>query len=175
MRRVAPLALLPAILLLGACAGTQVIKVIPVAGGKSEKIVLTDRGIKHAEDDDMVVILCAVLQNKESNKYAHSFVIGPKSKKKWTRVQVWEITQDPERQIIDNKAPEFNKGGFFSDSGGALTAEDPANAWVVHESVTTLVYRLRIDYADGSFSEQVEGAIVPHYYKATIRKDLGMK
>jgi hypothetical protein len=165
---------LAACLLLGACASTEVIKVVPVAGGRSERFVFSQNGPAPAEDENALVTLAAVLPNKDTQQVAHSFMVKPLSKKKWTRIVITEITQDPETLILDVKDPKIASVGQWVGSGQPLVASDRNLAWVNHESVTTLVYRIRITYEDGTSSNLPVASIVHPGAKAYIKKQLGL-
>ena len=165
---------LAACLLLGACATPEVIKVVPVAGGRLERFVFSPNGPAPAEDDNALVVLATVLPNKQTLKIAHSFMIRPLSKKKWTRVVITEITQDPEVLLVDVKDPIINKDGNWVGMGQPLEAGNPTIAWVNHESITTLVYRVKITFEDGTTSTLPVASVIHPGAKMYIKKELGL-
>lgn len=176
MKFLAPFCIAAAALLLGACATQEVIKVVTVAGGRTERIVLTSNGPAHAEDDRITVELTSIMPVKATEKLAHVYIIKPHTKHTIVRVQISDITQDPETVLVDTTTPKITQDNFCIGNSEPLTSFPIENlAWVHHESVTTLIYRVKVTYDDGKTSNLVSAFMVPFPVKQLIKKELGLK
>lgn len=173
MKVLLPFSLIAA-LFLGACASQEVIKVVSVAGGGTERIVMGMGGPKPADDDKITVELSNVLPIQQTRQFSHTFIIRPKIKTPITRVQVWEITEDPAYLVMDEKEPKMTQDGYWTGFSASITAKDPSLAWVNHQSVTMLVYRIKVTFADGSSSTVPSACIVTFPVKAMIKQQLGL-
>lgn len=173
--KIALLPCLAGMLLLAACEAPEAIKVVDVAGGRTERIKISANGPQAPEDANAIVELSAVLPSAQTKKACHAMIVKPKIKSPIARIVVKEITSDPVQVIFDVTNPEMTKDGYWRATSEPITSDDPkVSAWVNHQSATMLVYETNITFENGAKSRLVSAFVVPYPVKAYIKQDLGL-
>lgn len=170
------LALLLLAIVFAGCASPEVIRLIPITGGK---VVPFSFGPKGAEpgrangyEVQFVTLLPAPADAKETF-YQLAFTAPTGAVVK--RVQIEDVSEEAAAfPLIDDQAPKLTGNRWQADSA-TVRAGDAHLAWVLTIQTTMRVYRFTITDAAGKRTEMLHVVGYPDFIKTVMRQKWGEK
>lgn len=177
MRRSARLLLLVSgaawlVLLLGACATTETVRRIPIAGGKVIDVAIGPQGPRPGQADGFTVVLAALMPSPEpgTNLYRFGFTAPPGAA--LHRVRVEDVSDERVILLLDDAAPAL-RDHQWSGATAPLAAADPRLAWLYHVVPSLRVFRFTLTGESGHVTELYQLAAYPPFIKEAIRRQRG--
>jgi len=148
---------------------------VPIADGEKIEVTYSNsNGAVIMEAKAGVQIELATLVPSDDKKHiTYVFKLSVKNGVAPKRVTVSDLTDVPERILVDDQAPRLDNGHWNSAKvdRGIL---DPSLAWLSNVDDSIRIYRFKVTLADGSQAVLDQPSVFPGGLKAVIRKVFGL-
>jgi len=172
--RILSVLLLPAVAVLAGCATGEVLKVVPISGGKTITVPLSREGVKPGEGGGYRVSGAILLPGTEERTAFYTFGLVTLQEPALKRIQIVDISDDKESLLVDDTAPKFTDKHWIGKSD-TISADDPRLQWVFQISLSARVYRFTLTRTDGSEVSFNHVVFIPPPLKTVIRSKWGEK
>ncbi len=169
------LALLLLSLLFAGCASPEVIRLIPITGGKVIPFSFGPKGAEPGRANGYEVKVVTLLPAPDAKETFYQMAFTAPDGAVVKRVQVEDVSEEAAAYpLIDDQAPKLTGNRWQADSP-TVRAGDAHLAWALTIQTSMRVYRFTITDAAGKRTEMLHVVGYPDFIKTVMRQKWGEK
>ena len=166
---------LPLLVLVAGCQTGEIVKRVPVSGGKDILVPLTREGLKPGSGGGYEVA-GAILEPITGDEHAafYTFALVAHREPALKRIQIVDISDETAAPLVDDQNPKFDQGHWVKKTD-PIGADDPRMKWLFQITGSMRVYHVTLTPTDGSQIEFNHVVMYPPMMKTIMRERWGEK
>ena len=158
------------------CASPEVIRRIPISGGKVALFSFGPKGAEPGRANGYEVKEAFLMPATDAKEVLYKFIVSTPPGASLKRIQIEDVSEEdgPAFPLIDDSAPVI-KEGRYQISTPTIAAGDRHLQWVLTITTTMRVYHFTLTDTAGKTTEMLHVSAYPDFVKSAIRQKWGEK